>query len=110
METNTNEKSENVYSVVVKAGKKTYFIDLKANDRGLCLIIKESRKRFNEDGTVFFQKNRLVIWPEDINRVHKAICNGVDQMKKWIKKEDPDFDFGKYERRDEQWDAEDSQA
>ena len=56
----TNEREE-IFSKAVRAGKRTYFFDVKttkAND--YYLTITESKKRFNEDKP-FYEKHKLFL-------------------------------------------------
>lgn len=102
MRNNNSELNKNLWSSTIKAGKKTYFVDLKMNEKGLCLMVKESRKVFEESGAMTYRKSTIVVYPEDITRFMKAIENGFQEMKQQL----PDFDFKKYELRDAQWKAE----
>ena len=96
MENNSN----NVHSENIKAGKRTYFLDIKSSrdKETFYLVISESRKSFDEDGTASFQKSRIFIYPEDINRFEKAITTAKDQLKELM----PNYDFSKFEKRREE--------
>jgi len=70
MEDNRPEKHENnyregeVFSKSVRAGKRTYFFDVKSTkSNDYYLTITESKRRFNnEDGKFFFEKHKLFLY------------------------------------------------
>jgi len=57
---------EEIYSKTVRAGKRTYFFDVRAtrND-DYYLTITESKKFFNEDGTSHYKKHKIYVYKED---------------------------------------------
>ncbi|MDG1710783.1 MAG: PUR family DNA/RNA-binding protein [Flavobacteriaceae bacterium] len=61
-----SENSEEIYSKVLRAGRRTYFFDVretKASD--YYLTITESKKFTNDDGTFYFKKHKIYIYKED---------------------------------------------
>jgi hypothetical protein len=75
------EKRDNqeIYSKKIRAGKRTYFFDVKstkAND--YFITITESKKRF-EDGT--FIKHKIFLYKEDFNKFTEALVDTVDYVK-----------------------------
>ena len=63
-----SENSEEIYSKVLRAGRRTYFFDVrktKASD--YYLTITESKKFTNDDGTFYFKKHKIYIYKEDFN-------------------------------------------
>ena len=63
-----SENSEEIYSKVLRAGRRTYFFDVretKASD--YYLTITESKKVTNDDGTFYFKKHKIYIYKEDFN-------------------------------------------
>lgn len=79
-----NEEHDNrdrgaVYGKQVKAGKRTYFFDVKATRGGdHYLTITESKKRFTEDGKFVFDKHKLFIYREDFDKFVDAFREAVD--------------------------------
>jgi len=60
---------EEIHSKVVRAGKRTYFFDVKATRRNdYYLTITESKKRFNRDGKFFYEKHKLFLYKEDFDK------------------------------------------
>ena len=63
-----SENSEEIYYKVLRAGRRTYFFDVretKASD--YYLTITESKKFTNDDGTYYFKKHKIYIYKEDFN-------------------------------------------
>lgn len=69
---NYNEKTE-IFSKQVKAGKRTYFFDIKST-RGndLYLTITESKK-VSEDGFEKFEKHKIFLYKEDFEKFEEAL-------------------------------------
>ncbi len=90
------EKAE-LYSKRVRAGKRTYFFDVKST-RGndYYLTITESKRRFKEDGFVY-EKHKIFLYKEDFDKFIEALKEVVDHVKTDLM---PDFDFSQFERED----------
>lgn len=68
------EKNE-ILSRAVRAGKRTYFFDVKAtkNDEKY-LTITESKRKFNADnGNFFYEKHKLFLYKEDFTKFQNAL-------------------------------------
>lgn len=91
MEDNKDIKSE-IYSQRIKAGKRTYFFDIKSTrSNDYYLTITESKKKFKEDGSGFFyEKHKIFLYKEDFNKFIEALGSVKDYMKNELL---PDFDF-----------------
>jgi hypothetical protein len=60
---------EEIHSKAVRAGKRTYFFDVKATRRNdYYLTITESKKRFSRDGKFFYEKHKLFLYKEDFDK------------------------------------------
>jgi hypothetical protein len=67
--TNDSAEREEIHSKAVRAGKRTYFFDVKATRRNdYYLTITESKKRFNRDGKFFYEKHKLFLYKEDFDK------------------------------------------
>jgi hypothetical protein len=79
---------EDVYSKVVRAGRRTYFFDVKAT-RGddYYLTITESRKKTNRDGSQTFEKNKIFLYKEDFAKFADGLGDAVD----FVKRNKPEF-------------------
>jgi hypothetical protein len=65
VEENKNNGRDEIYSEKVKAGKRTYFFDVKSTrSNDYYLTITESKKRFKEDGFTY-EKHKIFLYKED---------------------------------------------
>jgi len=66
---NDSKFREEIYSKSVRAGKRTYFFDVKSTRRDeLYLTITESKKRFEQDGNFHFEKHKIFLYKEDFDK------------------------------------------
>jgi hypothetical protein len=78
------EDSENreIFSKAVRAGKRTYFFDVKATRRNdYFLTITESKKRFHKDGRFFFEKHKIFLYKEDFDKFSDGFSEVIDFIK-----------------------------
>ncbi len=75
------ESREDVFSKSVKAGKRTYFFDVKST-RGndLYLTITESKKRFSDDGKVSYEKHKLFLYKEDFEKFAEGLNTAIEKI------------------------------
>jgi hypothetical protein len=78
---NGTDKDE-IFSKVVRAGKRTYFFDVKST-RGndYYITITESKKRFGEDGKFTFEKHKIFLYKEDFEKFSEGFKEVVDYIK-----------------------------
>ena len=63
MEENKQHVNEDIYSKVLRAGRRTYFFDVRSTKAGdYYLTISESKKFTNEDGTFYFKKHKIYLY------------------------------------------------
>ncbi len=66
---NDSRFREEIYSKAVRAGKRTYFFDVKSTRRDeFYLTITESKKRFEQDGNFHFEKHKIFLYKEDFEK------------------------------------------
>jgi hypothetical protein len=85
--------NEEIYAKKVRAGKRTYFFDVKstkAND--YFVTITESKKRF-EDGT--FVKHKIFLYKEDFNKFVEAFEDTINYVKTELM---PEYNFDEFTR------------
>ena len=84
-----------VFSKVVRAGKRTYFFDIKGTrSNDFYLTITESKKRVgNEMDKVFFEKHKMFLYSEDFEKFGDAFHEVVDLINKRRNNEITDQDF-----------------
>ena len=77
-----NEDREEVYSKAVKAGKRTYFFDVKATrNNDYYLTITESKKKFDKDGNASFEKHKIFLYKEDFEKFAAGLSEAVEVVK-----------------------------
>ncbi|MCD6090563.1 MAG: DUF3276 family protein [Bacteroidales bacterium] len=61
---------EDIYSQAIRAGKRTYFLDVKSTKSDeLYLTITESKRRFNnESGKFQYEKHKIFLFKEDFEK------------------------------------------
>ena len=72
---------EEIFSKKVRAGKRTYFFDVRAtraND--YYLTITESKKIFNDDGSHYFKKHKIFLYKEDFEKFKDALNESIDYI------------------------------
>jgi len=70
---------EEIYSKVLRAGRRTYFFDVretKASD--YYLTITESKKYSNDDGTYFYKKHKIYLYKEDFSDFKENLSEVID--------------------------------
>ena len=74
-----NKQREEIFSKSVRAGKRTYFFDVKATKSGEQYItITESKKKFNqEDGKFFYEKHKLFLYKEDFDKFSAGLLQAT---------------------------------
>lgn len=80
-----NDKNNEVYSKVVRAGKRTYFFDVKATKgNDLYITLTESKKTFSDDGRDNFQKHKIFLYKEDFEKFREGlddVLTKIDSLK-----------------------------
>jgi hypothetical protein len=66
MEERKYNDAEDIYSKILRAGRRTYFFDVRSTKAGdYYLTISESKKFTNEDGSFYFKKHKIYLYKED---------------------------------------------
>ncbi|MBS1647071.1 MAG: PUR family DNA/RNA-binding protein [Bacteroidetes bacterium] len=77
------KNEDGLYSKSVRAGKRTYFFDVRATRAGDCyLTITESKKRFLEDGKFVFEKHKIFLYKEDFEKFTESFNDAINFIKK----------------------------
>ena len=70
---------DDIFSKAVRAGKRTYFFDVKATRKNdYYLTITESKKRFEDDGRFRFEKHKLFLYKEDFEKFSDGLKEAID--------------------------------
>lgn len=98
MEENRDQNS--IFSKRVKAGKRTYFFDVRATkSNDYFLTITESTRKF-EDGN--YVKSKIFLYKEDFNKFIEALNETVKHVKSELL---PEYNFDEFTRKDNNDDA-----
>jgi hypothetical protein len=79
---NDNRRDE-VFSKSVRAGKRTYFFDVKSTKNDdYYLTVTESKKRFNPDNGKFtYEKHKLFLYKEDFGKFTEGLEEAINKIK-----------------------------
>jgi hypothetical protein len=72
---------EEIFTKVVRAGKRTYFFDVKATRReDYYLTITESKKRIGKEGKAFYEKHKIFLYKEDFDKFTDGLRDAVEYI------------------------------
>ena len=81
MEERKYNEADDIYSKILRAGRRTYFFDVRSTKAGdYYLTISESKKFTNEDGSFYFKKHKIYLYKEDF----VGFKDLFDEMTKYI--------------------------
>ncbi len=88
MENSNQTGREEVFSKPVKAGKRTYFFDVKkTRNNDYFLTITESKRVFESDDKVTYEKHKIFLYQEDFEKFIEGMKEAVD----FVTNENPNF-------------------
>jgi hypothetical protein len=74
MEERKYNDAEDIYSKILRAGRRTYFFDVRSTKAGdYYLTISESKKFTNEDGSFYFKKHKIYLYKEDFEGFNELL-------------------------------------
>lgn len=77
---NLNGRDE-IFSKAVRAGKRTYFFDVKATrNNDYYLTITESKKRFDKEGNYHYEKHKIFLYKEDFEKFSEGLTETVGKI------------------------------
>jgi hypothetical protein len=72
---------EEIYSKVLRAGRRTYFFDVRATKAGdYYLTITESKKFTNDDGSYHYKKHKIYLYKEDFTEFKEILGEMTDYI------------------------------
>tara|TARA_B100001079_G_C16133149_1_gene392250 strand:- start:95 stop:439 length:345 start_codon:yes stop_codon:yes gene_type:complete len=72
---------EEIYSKVLRAGRRTYFFDVRSTKAGdYYLTLTESKKFTNDDGSFHFKKHKIYLYKEDFSE----FSNILNEMTNYV--------------------------
>jgi len=74
-----DRNAEDVYSKPVRAGKRTYFFDVKTTkgNNDFYLTITESKRRQDHDGNFSYDKHKIFLYKEDFDKFAEGLAEAV---------------------------------
>ena len=107
MENQNDYNAEEIFSKALRAGRRTYFFDVRETKAGdYYLTITESKKFTNEDGTFYYKKHKIYLYKEDFAEFSSSLketCDFIIENKGEeviSERHDKDFDMKK-EKKEE---------
>ena len=71
-----------IFSKAVRAGKRTYFFDVKATRKDeYYLTITESKKKFTPEGKPFYEKHKIFLYKEDFDKFSDGFQEVIDFLR-----------------------------
>jgi viroplasmin and RNaseH domain-containing protein len=96
MDNNSNINRDEVFSKRIKAGKRTYFFDVKAT-RGNDYYVTITESKRKQDG-YGYDKHKIFLYKEDFNKFIQGLDDAVSHIKKELM---PGYDFEKFDNEAE---------
>ncbi|MGY0425556.1 MAG: PUR family DNA/RNA-binding protein [Polaribacter sp.] len=74
-------EQEEIFSQVLRAGRRTYFFDVRATKADdYYLTVTESKKFTHDDGTFRYQKHKIYLYKEDFTDFHEMLKKATDYI------------------------------
>lgn len=79
-EKNYNDQEE-IFSQVLRAGRRTYFFDVRATKADdYYLTVTESKKFTNDDGSFHYKKHKIYLYKEDFAEFNEMLKAATDYI------------------------------
>ena len=76
-----NHDREAIFAKAVRAGKRTYFFDVRTTKNSdFYLTITESKRKYNDDGTFNYQKHKIFLYKEDFEKFTDALAEALKKV------------------------------
>lgn len=83
-----DEYGDIIRSKAIRAGKRTYFFDVKATQADdYYLVITESRRRTHDDGSTSYSRHHMYLYKEDFGK----FIDGLNEMVDFVKTTKPEY-------------------
>ena len=78
-----DRSGDEIYSKPVRAGKRTYFFDVKSTkgNNDFYLTITESKRRMESDGRFSYDKHKIFLYKEDFEKFAEGLQDAVNYIK-----------------------------
>lgn len=79
---------QEIYSKSVRAGKRTYFFDVKSTrNEEFYLTITESKKKYSDRGQFHYEKHKIFLYREDFDK----FLEGLEDVVRYIRDNQPEY-------------------
>ena len=95
MEENSGIKREEIYSSRVKAGKRTYFFDIKSTKADVFYLTITESKRKQKGEEFVYEKHKIFLYKEDFLKFSDALEDAIKYIKTELLTEE---DFNREEK------------
>ena len=77
----TEYKREDIFSRSIRAGRRTYFFDVRSTKAGdYYLTLTESKKFTNDDGSFHYKKHKIYLYKEDFSEFNSNLQEMTDYI------------------------------
>jgi len=74
-------EQEEIFSQVLRAGRRTYFFDVRATKaEDFYLTITESKKFTHDDGSFHYKKHKIYLYKEDFQEFNEMLRKATDYI------------------------------
>jgi len=72
-------EQEEIFSQVLRAGRRTYFFDVRATKAGdYYLTVTESKKFTHDDGSFHYKKHKIYLYKEDFTEFNEMLAKATN--------------------------------
>ena len=74
-------EQEEIFSQVLRAGRRTYFFDVRSTKAGdYYLTVTESKKFTHDDGSFHYKKHKIYLYKEDFTEFNEMLVKATDYI------------------------------
>lgn len=74
-------EQEEIFSQVLRAGRRTYFFDVRATKAGdYYLTVTESKKFTHDDGSFHYKKHKIYLYKEDFTEFNEMLAKATSYI------------------------------
>ena len=76
-----HDNREEIFAKAVRAGKRTYFFDIRSTrGKDYYLTITESKRKYEDDGSYKYQKHKIFLYKEDFKKFSEALAETINEV------------------------------
>jgi hypothetical protein len=79
-EGNNTDRNDELYSNAVRAGKRTYFFDVKSTKGNDLYITVTESKKSTQNGRVSYQKHKIFLYKEDFEKFREGLDDALAKV------------------------------